>query len=152
MLTATSSPALRAHPGTVPHKLVPAARGRLTEALLAALVHPPRTVRLPHPKGADPLGDDDEALALYLCYELSYRGLAAVDEGWEWEPSLLGFRRELEARFVEVLRGSLPTQAISPADVASGVCGALAADRSPSVSSHLERAGSAEQFREFAIH
>ncbi|MGU3294864.1 iron-containing redox enzyme family protein [Williamsia sp. M5A3_1d] len=47
---------------------------------------------------ADPLGIDLH-LALYSCYELHYRGFAGVDPEWEWDPSLLGFRRRLENRF-----------------------------------------------------
>jgi hypothetical protein len=43
------------------------------------------------------LSDDDLHLALYLCYELHYRGLAGVDVGWEWDPALLSFRAQLEA-------------------------------------------------------
>ena len=44
----------------------------------------------------DALADDDLQLALYLCYELHYRGLAGADADWEWDPALLGFRAELE--------------------------------------------------------
>ena len=52
---------------------------------------------------SDPLADDDLQLALYLCYELNYRGLAGVDERWEWDPSLLEFRRGLEDEFERAL-------------------------------------------------
>ena len=51
----------------------------------------------------DPLSDEDLQLALYLCYELHYRGLDGVDERWEWEPSLLALRARLEARFEDAL-------------------------------------------------
>ena len=47
---------------------------------------------------ADPLADDDLQLALYLCYELHYRGLPGVDERWEWEPSLLRAARASSRR------------------------------------------------------
>ena len=52
--------------------------------------------------------DDDLHLALYLSYELHYRGLPGVDEGWEWEPSLLRFRAELEQRFEQALLQDVP--------------------------------------------
>jgi hypothetical protein len=70
-------------------------RGPLTELLLGALTGP--VGRLPAAPAAG--GDEDHQLALYLCYELHYRGLPGVDDRWEWEPSLLALRRELEARF-----------------------------------------------------
>src|SRR3954463_2891759 len=44
---------------------------------------------------SDPLGDDDLHLALYLCFELHYRGFEAVDTGWEWNPALLATRAVL---------------------------------------------------------
>jgi hypothetical protein len=85
---------------------LPAPRGPLSAALLAALVRPPRPLpaRLRRlatgsPGGtADPLADEDVQLCLHLCYELHYRGLAGVDERWEWQPSLLGVRAVLETR------------------------------------------------------
>lgn len=53
--------------------------------------------------GADPFGDDLQ-LALYLCYELHYRGFAEVDAGLEWDPELLRCRAALEWPFLETLR------------------------------------------------
>jgi hypothetical protein len=52
----------------------------------------------------DPLAGDDQHLALYLLYELHYRGLPGIDDRWEWEPSQLAVRRELESRFESALR------------------------------------------------
>jgi hypothetical protein len=40
---------------------------------------------------SDPLSIDLQ-LALYVCYELHYRGFAGVDPGWEWDASLLHLR------------------------------------------------------------
>ena len=77
---------------------LPAPRGELTELLLAALSRPVHPLLVPEvAAGADPLGDDDLQLALYLCYELHYHGLPGVADEWEWEPTLLALRRELEA-------------------------------------------------------
>ncbi len=59
---------------------------------------------------ADPYGDDLQ-LALYLCYELHYRGLDGVDDGWEWDPELLRLRGALEARFLDALRADAPVHA-----------------------------------------
>ena len=57
---------------------------------------------------ADPYGDDLQ-LALYLCYELHYRGFPGVDDELEWDPHLLRFRRQLEWRFLEALRRDVPS-------------------------------------------
>jgi len=47
---------------------------------------------------ADPAGIDLQ-LALYICYELHYRGFDGVDDGWEWNPGLLDLRGRLEELF-----------------------------------------------------
>ena len=52
---------------------------------------------------ADPAGLDVQ-LALYLCYELHYRGFAGVDAGWEWNPGLLYLRGRLEDVFLDDIR------------------------------------------------
>src|SRR3954469_21095307 len=74
---------------------LPDPRGPVSEALFAALRRPPQPI-------AEPAGEvefEDLHLALYCCYELHYRGFEGVDDRWEWEPSLLAFRAELERRF-----------------------------------------------------
>ena len=48
---------------------------------------------------SDPYGIDVQ-LTLYVCYELHYRGFAAVDPGWEWNPGLLHLRARLEDAFL----------------------------------------------------
>ena len=52
----------------------------------------------------DPLADDDLQLALYLCYELAYRGVEGADERWEWDLGLLGLRGRLERAVEATLR------------------------------------------------
>ncbi|QMU76712.1 iron-containing redox enzyme family protein [Streptacidiphilus sp. PB12-B1b] len=107
-ITAPSAPAL------------PGARGPLSQALTALLLGAPDAPRAAElcpqggpesapgadPFGADPWGDDHQ-LALYLCYELHYRGFAGVDPRWEWDPQLLGLRRQLEDAFLASLRERL---------------------------------------------
>jgi len=134
---------------------LPTARGRTTAALLAALREPPHHLPpIALPAGEDPLADEDLQLALYLCYELHYRGLPGVDERWEWSPSLLALRQALEARFESALRAAVgpvgPAPAPEELDVALR---AIAdADDSPSLSRHIERAATLGQAREFLIH
>jgi hypothetical protein len=80
---------------------LPAARGPVSAHLLALLRDepvPPEPVEL-----GDALGEDIQ-LALYVAYELHYRGFAAVDPEAEWDPGVLELRRGLEAWFEAALR------------------------------------------------
>lgn len=104
---------------------------------------------------ADPLTDDDLQLALYLCYELHYRGLAGVDAAWEWEPSLLAYRRAWERDFEHALldavgRPAADGVAWSEMDVA--LREVVDADDGPSLSTHLERTGTLDEMLEFMTH
>src|SRR5437764_122029 len=82
---------------------LPDARGSLSAFVLHHLAQPVHPVPAMPVAVDDPLVGDDFHLALYLLYELHYRGLPDVDEPWEWEPSLLAMRRELERRFTGAL-------------------------------------------------
>jgi hypothetical protein len=125
---------------------LPDPRGAVTELLLDAL---PGAVG-PVPV-TEPSSDEDLHLALYLCYELHYRGLPGVDDRWEWAPSLLALRGALEARFEAQLRAE-----IAVPEHAGAIDLALreieAADDGPSLSRHLEREGTIEQYLEFVVH
>ncbi|WP_283634537.1 iron-containing redox enzyme family protein [Mycolicibacterium poriferae] len=100
---------------------------------------------------ADPAGLDVQ-LALYLCYELHYRGFAGVDAGWEWNPGLLYLRGRLEDVFLDDIRravgdlepdagalAELDTLCVEPVD-GSGL------------SYFLRDEGSWEQMREYFVH
>lgn len=80
---------------------LPEPRGELSAAVLDLLCG--KCSALPDAKGADPWGED-LTLALHLCYELHYQGLTGVTPDWEWDPSLLAWRAELESSFKEALR------------------------------------------------
>jgi hypothetical protein len=101
----------------------------------------------------EPLTDDDLQLALYCCYELHYRGFAGVDEGWEWEPTLLAFRQQLETCFLDALVADIGPPAPAPAGaVEAELHRILASGRGPSLSGYMADRGTLEEFREFAIH
>jgi hypothetical protein len=125
---------------------LPDPRGAVTELLLDAL--PGAMAPLPV---AEPTSDEDLHLALYLCYELHYRGLPGVDDRWEWEPSLLELRRTLEDRFEAELRTIAAPPAHGAIDLALRDIES-ADDGGPSLSKHLEREGTLEQYLEFVIH
>jgi hypothetical protein len=128
---------------------LPRARGELSACVLAALRDP----ELPVPDlrepiaAAEPYGDDLQ-LALYVLYELHYRGFADVPDDREWDVSLLALRGLMEERFLAALRQDVP----GGRDVEE-VFGELLtepADTSGSVSHHLQRGGDLGELREYA--
>jgi hypothetical protein len=99
----------------------------------------------------DPATGDDLHLALYVCYELHYRGFEGVDDAWEWEPSLLDLRRRLESAFEAALGVGAPPAVAVPADIGRQL-GQVAIGDGPSLSRVMEASGTRRQFEEFAIH
>lgn len=131
------------------------ARGPHSEAVLATLSRSPGSaVSAPRLHDGDVLCDDDLQLALYLCYELHYRGLEGVDDGWEWDPGLLSYRATLEHAFIAALTSSIgaPVEDVAADRVDVALREIADADEGPSLSRHLERQGTTEQLREFMIH
>jgi hypothetical protein len=138
---------------------LPTPRGPLSDALLAALQRPVHALGpLPRAddRAPDPLADEDLQLALYCCYELHYRGLPGVDDDWEWEPSLLALRRDLEAELqagLEALSGApSPGERVAPEEVDIALRAIAEADEGPSLSQYLERDGTLAQLHEFLVH
>jgi hypothetical protein len=127
---------------------LPQPRGAVSELLLGTL---PRPVA-PVGTAPDPDGEEDLQLALYLCYELHYRGLPGVDERWEWEPSLIALRGALEQRFEAAVRRDVPVPDAGGDDMDLALRAVEAADEAPSLSTHLEREGTIEQYLEFVAH
>jgi hypothetical protein len=104
-------------------------------------------------RAENPLADEDLQLSLYLCYELHYRGLPGVDERWEWEPSLLRVRAELERQFEEALVAAVPlVDHPTGADEIDLALRAIAAQEGPALSSYVQREATLEQIREFVVH
>jgi hypothetical protein len=129
---------------------LPQPRGPLTEALFAALRTPPHRIE-PDLAAVEP---EDLQLALYCCYELHYRGFEGVDDHWEWEPSLLALRGELERRFEAELFELVgpPGEPPEPGEVDVILRRLMEGDDAPSVSTFIEREASAEQVLEFMVH
>jgi hypothetical protein len=133
----------------------PAPRGELSAILLGALAGPPFELPsdLPVP-GGHPLEDEDLHLALYVAYELHYRGVPGADERWEWEPSLLALRRRLEERFEVALEELAPRRdgMVAPEDVDLALRGIADADSGRSLSAYIEREATEAEVREFVVH
>ncbi|MEU3344611.1 iron-containing redox enzyme family protein [Streptomyces sp. NPDC006700] len=86
---------------------LPPARGPVSAAVTAYLRGTGPLPRAEDAGGAAAYGDDLQ-LALYLCYELHYRGFAEVEARYEWDPALLAVRSALEHRFLTALRADTP--------------------------------------------
>ena len=132
-------------------KGLPHARGPFSEEMLDLLTG--REVDTRRPSGAeDPLGDDDLHLALYLAYELHYRGLPRVHDDREWDLRILAARQELESVFEAGLRRAIERREVEPEEVAEILHGIAAPPGADSLTSFLEREATFQQFREFLIH
>ncbi|WP_327738980.1 iron-containing redox enzyme family protein [Streptomyces nojiriensis] len=124
-------------------------RGELSYAVVQALrsggppVYATRSVLK-----ADPWGEDLQ-LALYLLYELHYRGFDGVDDEREWDPELLRLRQSMETRVLHALRTELPD---APRTIEEAFAPLLVepVDLSGSLSHHVETEGELWQLREYA--
>ncbi|MFD4639276.1 iron-containing redox enzyme family protein [Lentzea sp. NPDC058436] len=94
---------------------LPAPRGHMSSALVAALRQPPlpRPALLAGGGTRDAWLDDDLQLSLWICHELRTRGFDDVAAGWEEHPVLAQFHAALEARWEEALRSL--TEVTTPA-------------------------------------
>jgi Iron-containing redox enzyme len=129
---------------------LPRPRGPISTIVLNALPHNPGELAVVPPPTGDPLSDDDLHLALYVCYELHYRGFVGVDPRWEWNPALLAVRELLEAPFEAALRKTFPPSTHRGPDVRSGLT--QIADRpGPALSRYLRDTATKEQFLEMLV-
>jgi hypothetical protein len=134
---------------------LPAPRGPLSTGLLSMLAGDPEGEHPPEVQlnGVDPLLDEDLELALYVLYELHYRGFERVDEAWEWDPGLLALRARLERRFLSGVRARAPHPGTASADDMDLQLRSLIADYpGPPLSRYLETQGTLDEFRELVVH
>jgi len=134
---------------------LPAAHGPLSLAVRRNLTEPAphdQLTRIIASVGdPDPYGLDLQ-LALYMCYELHYRGFAGVDPGWEWNPGLLYLREQLERVFLAgVKRDVGPIEPGRTADAEMSDLSIESADGA-GPSYWLRDNGTWEQMREYFVH
>jgi hypothetical protein len=133
--------------------VLPAPRGPITQGLIDRLGFSAPKVALPEVGSvSDSLADDDLQLALYLCYELHYRGLEGVPPDREWNPGLLAYRSTLEDMMLERLVEEVGPPEPPDGDVGELVFDLVEGDDAPSLSRYIEVIASLEQVREFVIH
>ena len=133
---------------------LPPPRGPVTDHVIDRLGRDPHELPPIDPfDPPDPLCDEDLHLALYLLYELHYRGLPGVDDRWEWEPSLLALRRELEGHFERALLETEPLRdvRVAPEDMDLALREVTQSD-APELSRHMRSRATLEQMREFVVH
>jgi hypothetical protein len=134
---------------------LPAADGPLSMAVRRSL-----TERAPRDQltriGASVLDSDpyglDLQLALYMCYELHYRGFAGVDPTWEWNPGLLHLRGQLERTFLAEVRrdvGSIPPEQTAEAEMNDL---SIESVNGTGPSYWLRDNGTWQQMREYFVH
>lgn len=131
---------------------LPAARGPLTGLLFRRLLGEPGPMGPLPGIEDDPLSSEDLQLALYACYELHYRGFAGVHSGWEWEPSLLEFRRRLEEPFEHRLMDTVHPVLPSGERLGTVLFRMVKSDDGPPLARYLERQSELWEFREFVVH
>lgn len=133
---------------------LPSPRGPITEFVFGELEMGSHELAadVPPLREDDPLCGDDFHLALYACYELHYRSFDGIDARWEWEPSLLAFRRDLEERFERALCAEVGHEPVEGRSVSAMLIELSAEGDGPSLSSFLAREGNPEHFDEFLIH
>lgn len=134
---------------------LPAPRGPLSATVIDLLAERPPVHGLVPVECAildsDPWGLDLH-LALYISYELHYRGFAGVDPGWEWNPALLHMRARLEQAFLTVVKkdvGEIAPDASSAAEMAAL---SVEEEDGDGPSYYLRDHGTWEQMREYFVH
>jgi hypothetical protein len=100
---------------------------------------------------ADPYGLDLQ-LALYVLYELHYRGFHSVSPRWEWNPALIHLRGRLEDAFLGAVRRDVGD--ITPDDTAEAEMDAISLEPVDGAgpSYYLRDRGTWEQMQEYFVH
>jgi hypothetical protein len=141
---------------------LPTPRGTTSSTVLAALAAPADRDTSPAAlqrlagsvSSTDPTSDDFQ-LALWVLYELHYRGFDDVDEAWEWNPALLQVRASMETVFEKRLRertrGLVSAAVEARGDIATRVTDLLEDVDGPSVARFVQRQATREQCLEFLV-
>jgi Iron-containing redox enzyme len=134
---------------------LPVAHGPLSMTVRRALTGPSSRDQLAHisasVRDSDPYGLDLQ-LALYMCYELHYRGFSGVDATWEWNPAVLHLRAELERAFLAGVGRDVGP--IEPGDTAAAEMDALSIEPVDGAGPtyYLRESGSWQHMREYFVH
>ena len=100
----------------------------------------------------DVTSDEDVQLALWIIYELHYRGFDGVPDDREWDAGLLGVRRSIERRFELELREATRERLQSvpeEGDIGAQLLDLVAADDGPPLATFLHRRATREQLIDY---
>ncbi|MFI5735852.1 iron-containing redox enzyme family protein [Kribbella sp. NPDC051587] len=129
---------------------VPPPRGPLSAWLIDRLAgHDTEPVEVR--SSATPWTDEDLQLALWIAYELHYRGFDDAVVDGQWDPEIIAFRTQLERPWTTWLEANcrvMPTDA----PVAEQLRELVDGDNGPKLSAYLRRHATLEQFREFVLN
>jgi hypothetical protein len=131
---------------------LPNSRGPITEMLFKALVRGPGRLDEVRSIQGGPLSDDDIHLALYVCYEIHYRGFSGVDARWEWSPALLSLRGQLEEVFESALLERFVGERWPDPSAVKTKLNQIASQPGPPLSKYLRDKASLTEFRDLLIH
>jgi hypothetical protein len=111
-----------------------------------------RTASVPALPTGSVLTDRDVQLALWLAYELCYRGFDDVDDAREWDLDVLRLRASIEDRFEQELRAATRERLARSPDqgsIGDRLLQLVEDDNGPRLSAFLRRDASEEQLRDF---
>lgn len=131
---------------------LPLERGPISRHVIESLLRPRDEAGSIAIGATHVLDDQDAQLALWILYELHYRGFDDAPDDREWDLGLLGLRRTLERRFERELRDAVAPVLDSVSrglDVGAQLLDLVDADDSPSPAAFLQRDASREQFLDF---
>ncbi len=135
---------------------LPSDRGLLSKHVLHALATggdpPPDLFADDATRPTPVLHDEDVQLALWVLYELHYRGFDDVDVDREWDPALIALRLRIERVVEREIRSATADRLRDLPDiddVGRQLLAFVAADRGVSVASYLQRSATREQFVDF---
>ena len=75
-----------------------------------------------------------------------------MPEDLEWDPEVLGARRDLEEAFEAALRHTIGREAVDPRDVPGRLGEIATPPDADSLSAFIEREATLDQVREFVMH
>jgi len=99
----------------------------------------------------EPFADGDLQLALWVAYELQYRGFDGVDPDFQWDPEIIAFRARLERPWIDWLEAGFRVRP-DDAPVAKQLRALIDADDGPRLAPYLRRHATREQFRDFILN
>jgi hypothetical protein len=102
----------------------------------------------------DVLGDEDFHLALWMLYELHYRGFDSIPDH-EWDPGVVALRGELERRFESELRrrteGHVSYALSTSDDLVDQIMAVIDAVEGPNLARFLQREASRTEVLDFLV-